>query len=195
MVGVLAEHGVDATNQGERLLLRRPRCEPAHSRALAFGSAEQEREIAHDTTSSSARRGRNGAGVTLTGLTPWLAGHGQGGRLGHPLYHLGRLAPAPRQEALDRLDSVDNLVLGHAFDAALRLDLHFLWHKQNQKLKENSGLVLHHLLDRLAPTELECPMHLQNGVLVQRLTRGLRGPARVPLMPRREPAGASGRDD
>jgi hypothetical protein len=25
-----------------------------------------------------------------------------------------------------------------------------------------------------SPTELECPMHLQNGVLVQRLTRSLR---------------------
>src|SRR5262245_14538999 len=79
MVGVLAEHGVDALNQGERLLLRRPRCEPAHSRALAFGSAEQERVVAHDATSSSARRGRNGRGVTLTGLARWLAGHGQGG--------------------------------------------------------------------------------------------------------------------
>src|SRR5262249_31517974 len=30
----------------------------AHSRPLALGSAEQEREVAHDTTSSSARRGR-----------------------------------------------------------------------------------------------------------------------------------------
>src|SRR5262249_60890292 len=38
VVRVLAEHGFDARNQGERLLLRRPRCKPAHSRALALGS-------------------------------------------------------------------------------------------------------------------------------------------------------------
>src|SRR5262249_53719564 len=79
----------------ERLLLRRPRCEPAHSRALALGYAEQEREIAHDTTSSSARRGRNGAGVTLTGLRLGLQGTDRAAGSATPSITLA-FAPASR---------------------------------------------------------------------------------------------------
>ena len=52
---------------------------------------------------------------------------GQRIRLGHTrcsaLDDLGRLTPAPGQEALDCLDGVDNLLLGHAFNTAAMLDL------------------------------------------------------------------------
>src|SRR6516165_6077977 len=65
------------------------------------------------------------------------------GRLRRAFDDLRRLPGLPRQIALNRLYRLHNLVIGHRFDAALRLDLHFPWHKQNQKLKENSGLVFH----------------------------------------------------
>src|SRR6516225_8712452 len=104
------------------------------------------------------------------------------GKLRRAFDDLRRLPGPPRQIALNRRDRVHNLVFRHRFDAALRLDLHFLWHNQNQKLKENSGLVLHHLLDRLATTEIEGPMHFQDRGLVQRLTRSLRTAARVSLI-------------
>src|SRR6516164_5134540 len=115
-------------------------------------------------------------------LTRWSR---ERGRLRRAFDDLRRLPGPPRQIALNRRDRVHNLVLGHRFDAALRLDLHFLWHKQNQKLKENSGLVLHFFLNGMATTEIEGPMHFQDRGLVQRLTRSLRTAARVSYPPSR----------
>src|SRR6516164_1434797 len=50
------------------------------------------------------------------------------GRSDLALDHLGALAGTPCQEALDRLDRVDNLLLGHALDATAVLHLHFPRH-------------------------------------------------------------------
>jgi len=52
------QHGVDVHEQRAGFPVRRPFGKRAHPRVLALGAAEQERVVAHDTTSSSARRGR-----------------------------------------------------------------------------------------------------------------------------------------
>ena len=40
MVGILVEHGVDARQQGESFLPRRPRCEATRARSPALHTAE-----------------------------------------------------------------------------------------------------------------------------------------------------------
>src|SRR5262245_7101097 len=142
-------------------------------------AAEQERVVAHDTTSSSARPGR-AVRVSLLPVLRLLAGRWQGGRLGYPLDNLGiRARLALRQHLLDKLDRALDLLRRHVLDRIAMFDFVFARHEQDKQFQKYRRLVPHHLLYRLAAAATEGKMHLADGVGVERMTRTLGVSAKV----------------
>jgi hypothetical protein len=79
----------------------------AIDKVMRTRSAPPSRSVWSLMTRRRLQRGAGGgAGVTLTGLAPWLAGRGEGGWLGQPLDNLGiRARLALRQHFLYQLDA------------------------------------------------------------------------------------------
>ena len=70
---------------------------------------------------------------------------------------------------------------GHGLDATLVLNCHFPWNQKNKQFQEDSGLLLHYLVDRLAAPLPEGGVHFLDSVGVERLTCATRRAARVPV--------------
>src|SRR5262249_42076557 len=127
-------------------------------------AAEQEPVVAHDTTSSSARRGRAVRVSLLRVLAPWLAGRWQGGRLGYPLDNLGiRRCILLRDHLLYQLDRPLDLLGCHLLERIAVLDFHFPGHQQDKQFQKYRRMVPHDLLYRLAAAATEGKMHLADG--------------------------------
>src|SRR5262245_26738848 len=65
--------------------------------------------------------------------------------------------------------------------AAGMLDSHVPRDQKHEQFQEDSRLLLHHFVDRLAAAATEGKMHLADGVGVESVTRALGIPAKVSL--------------
>src|SRR5262245_8225737 len=104
-----------------------------------------------------------------------------------PLDYLGIRRRVPLGNHLfDDLDAALDLLGAHRLDAAGMLQLHLPRHQQGAYLHVGSGLIFPHLRNRGRPRLFEVGGERGQGVLVERATCSLQGPARVSRIPRRE---------